>query len=315
MATLHQLLAAVQGQVDIACTGLSVFDAGIIVETGLDWPPMNTLMNNVKLKPPTALVSIFDHKYAHDSTRWAPSAIALTIVPATIVSAPSQQLLPPGATATVTVGGTVTPGDAISLLAFTRFSLAVSPADGTVVDTPGRAVVYLAQPTDSAAQVAAGLAGQVATDPNGSGIAQWISVSVAGPVVSVTNLLQQVITVESYTGNGGTLTTEIGRRLRQVQVTVWAASTEIRDVVGDPIEAMIAQMEVFRGDQGQFSSGLPLADGSSARIMTVNDFLLDDPTLSDTYRRDFILSADYPVTVQDKLYAVLAPILSYNLSY
>jgi hypothetical protein len=109
--------------------------------------------------------------------------------------------------------------------------------------------------------------------------------------------------------------TEIARRKRLIQVAVWAPSPEIRDIVCDPIEVMIAQIETFRGQVGEFTGGLVLADGSSSRVQFVNDMLLDDPVLSDAYRRDLIFSIDYGITTVDALYSVLAPIITYNTSY
>ena len=310
MASLHQLLAAVQQQVIPVTSGLAVFDSPLRVQVGIDWPPVRTIQQVCKKAPPTCLISIFDRRSSHDSTRWASSVVAQTITTATLTSSPTYQPIPPGGSAQLTLGGTITSGDAVSVIVSTRKHMADYPGDKSnlqlgIVDNAG-AVVYSTNATDRVIDAAANLAAQI----NGANIG--ITATASGTVLTITNNQAFEVALNSYTGNGGTNVVEIGRRTRQVQITCWTASTEHRDTVGDPIESLIAQLEFF---QGNFQSGLPLQDGTTARIMPVNDFYVDDATLSDTYRRDFIISADYSVTTTDKLYSVLAPILAYNLDY
>jgi hypothetical protein len=107
--------------------------------------------------------------------------------------------------------------------------------------------------------------------------------------------------LQSYTGNGGTQTMEIARRERSVQITCWSRTQQIREGVVDPINNMIATDEL--------NFGLTMPDGTVARLCYVNDFDIEDDTLEDVYRHDFMVSIEYPVTVLDQLYAVLAPIV------
>lgn len=307
MASLHQLLAAVQASVISVTQGLSMFDSPLTVETGLFWPPPNTLARFVKLRPPTCGITIFDRKTTKDTTRWLPVVISQTAFATGIrTSLTTPVPVPSLGSAQVSVSGTSTPGDAISLVV-TDFTL-ISRTTGVASTPLSTAVVFSPLPSSGPSDIVLGLAGRINADPTLSTIVQ---ATASGPILTVTSLGDS-FTVASYAGNGGTEVTEVARRCRDVQITVWAPSQEIRDIVGDPIDSLIGQLEVFYGD---FQSGLVLGDGSFARIMLVNDFLLDDPVKADLFRRDFIISADYPVTTQDALYSILAPQLSVSASY
>jgi hypothetical protein len=313
MASVYQVLSAMEQQVVLATTGLSMFDSPIAVETGLYWPPIKTLSRITKMAPPGALVSVYDRKVGHDTTRWIPALLAQTSTTPLLVSVPASQFLLPGGSGTLTLSGGVAVGDEVSLLVKSRGAAVVpDPGDGSYTQSPTVAVVYSTKPGDSPTTAATSLAAMASASPT---VGPWVRTTVSSPgVLTIQNLLPSAVTVTSYTGNGGVNTTEIGRRKRELQITVWAPTPEIRDIVANPIEVLVAQMEVFGGTSGVFQSGLVLADGSFARIEHYNDFLVDDPMLADLYRRDMILSADYPVTQQDLLYSVLAPILQYQFT-
>jgi hypothetical protein len=313
MATLEQLLSAVQTQVSLVTTGLQMFDSNVAVMVGKYWPPVKTIQQNCKMKPPSALVSIYDHKLSHDSTRWIPNVTQLVVTTTKIVVSPGQMYLMPGQVGVFTYSGSTTPGDAVSLVTTTRFSMSQDPGDGTLTDTPSRAVVDVLAPSDGIFDISIDLANLVAEDSLGVG--QWVSVVVSGNTLAVTNLLPTVLNVSSNAGNGGVMSTEIARRKRAIQIVVWAPSPEIRTLVCDPIEVLISQIETFRGLHGEFSAGLPLPDQQGARVLYMDDILFDDPILSDTYRRDLVFAVDYAITVQDQLFSVLAPITAYNFSY
>ena len=312
MASLRQVLVAVQLQVSAVTSNLSMFNAPISVSVGVGWPPVRTLQSAVKMTPPMALVSVFDRKMSHDSTRWSPAAVAQQIVPATMVSSPSQQILPAGGTCQLALSSAPAAGDAVSIVLLNRSAEAsADPGDGSYTASPGGAVVVAARAGDGLATVADALAAAFNATPTLAAVA---AATVAGTSVVLTSRSRSASVVSSYTGNGGTVTTELGRRRRDVQISIWAPSVEIRDIVAGVVEPLVAEMEMFRGSSGQFASGLPLADGSSGRILASNDFQINDPVLSDLYRYDFILTIDYPVTVMDNVYAVLAPVLQYQIT-
>ena len=101
-------------------------------------------------------------------------------------------------------------------------------------------------------------------------------------------------------GNGASRTREIGRRDRHLQVVLWTRTQDDRNTIGNAIDTQIAKLEA--------DFGLTFPDGTLGRVLYAGDQQLDDATLADTYRRDFMVSVDYPITTIDALYAVLAPI-------
>ena len=312
MATHRQILVALQQQTQLACSGLTMFNAPLQVQAGVGWPPTHTLQALTKMSPPGAAISVFDRKSGRDSTRWIPSYVAQRIVPATVVSSPTSQILPPLGTCQIVLTGTPTLSDAVSLVA-TNFGAQASqdPGDGSYTSPAPPSGVVAAGASATSATLAAALAAlPAATPPLGS----LLTATSVGSVVTLTSLVTRALTVTTYTGNGGILTREIGRRHREVLLSVWAPTVEVRDTVAGAIEGMVAQMEMFLGSTGQFASGLPLADGSSARVLALNDYQIDDPVLSDLYRHDFLVSVDYPVTVMDNVYAVLVPAPQYQFT-
>lgn len=311
MATLEQLLNTIQTQVSRVTTGLSMFDANVNVYVGKYWPPVRTLQQNVKMKPPSACVAIYDRHSSHDSTRWIPSVSATTVVTTSLVATPSQVYVPGFATTSITYSGSITLGDAVSLVTFSRTVAVTDPGDGSVNWTPASAVVYSLLPRDQLVTIPAALAALSNADPI---MSQQIFCTAADNVLTITSLIPSEITLRSLTGNGGTLTTEIARRKREMEIIVWAPSPEIRSLVSDPIEDLIAQIETFRGHSGEFTQGLTLPDQSGARVLYVNDQLHEEAVMSDTFRRDLIFAVDYGITTTDQLYSVLAPIVTYNIT-
>lgn len=307
MATHRQVLAALQQQTATATTGLSVGATTLQVEVGIGWPPTRTLQALTKMSPPGALISVFDTKSSRDTTRWSPGAVASTIVTATLTSSPTSQTLPAGGTATITLANTPTIGDAVSLYVGPLRTTAA--ASTTLVNAAG--VVVSAGAGATPATMAAALAAAATADTTLPGL---VTVTASGSTVTVTSATASALTVSTATGNGGTVTRELTRRRRDVRLSVWAPTIEIRDVVGAAVETMVAQIEMFLGSTGQFASGLPFADGSSGRVMAMNDYQIDDPVLSDLYRYDNIVSIDYPITNVDVLYAVLVPVMQIQIN-
>lgn len=314
MANLHQVLGAFQQQLVIVTTGLSVAQLPLRVEVGVHWPPIRTLQYLVKLHPPGGIISVFDRKSAHDSTRWIPSVSVITSTPPTLVSSPSTQNVPPGGSGTVTVSGPVTAGDALSLFMQSAYVMSQQDqGDGTQIFTNLVSQVVSPPATASPPDVVSQMVAAVAANPTGP--ATWATVTGSGSVITVVNNTQRTFSLQSYTGNGGTQITEIARRIRQIQITVWAPTSELINVISNPVEDMIAQIETFRGRFGEYAAGLTFEDGTTGWVKQVNDFLVDDSVLSDLYRHDFIVSVDYGVTTVDNLYSVLVPVESLQPGY
>lgn len=323
MATLYTVLAAVQEQVAAATTGLVSAAADtngqtLNVATGIGWPSEKTLQNSVRKVPPTAIVTVFDRGLASDTTRWLPQEVGRVVVPASLtatlaavggggapttddfgnpitddVGSPiygdatytaSTSFLPPGGQMAVTLAGPSVAGDAVAVL----LTAQVGMTQGTV------AIVAQAE---AMTEVAVNLASLLSVDPD---IAQMVSVQTNGSTVVMTSLMTTPIRVVCNVGNGGNRTMEVGRRSRGIQIALWTRTEDDRITVGDAIDVLIAQLEA--------DFGLVFPDGTMGRLCYAGDHQMNDATLSDIYRRDFLVSVDYPITTTDRLYAVLAPI-------
>lgn len=202
---------------------------------------------------------------------------------------------------------------------------------GPYIWTPQTAVVATGVATDTPQTIAQQLAALINAK---SDLSSWISVQVMGSQLTITNkstsgviLLDDGsgaialddgtgnigldgplydLKLQTFVGNGGTRTTEIGRRDRLFQIVIWTPTEEIRQAIGDPIELLIAQM------QNDF--GITFPDGTMGRVMYQDDYDCEDDTFQDAYRRDFLFSVEYGITTQDALYSVLAPIAQYQIN-
>lgn len=310
MATLYVVLCAIQAQVSAVTQGLvsnspDTFGQPLTVEIGLYWPSAKSLQNNVRPANgagglgPSALVTIMDRGLAADSTRWT-----ATVVGGDLISNPpdptmhmsvtqSEAYVQQLAQMTVTFMGPVQVGDAVGIVL------------SNVLGLSSAAVVPIAIAGDTAASMAAKAAAMLTADPL---ISAWMTAAAVGPVLTLTSLLSgpqiSIVTRVGFGGSGpGGATNrlvEIGRRKRHLQIVVWTRTPDDRITVADPIEAMLAGLEA--------NFGLTFPDGTMGRLLYTGDTLHDEATLSDTLRRDFMVSLDYGITTTDQTWAILAPI-------
>lgn len=278
---LSGILALVNAALSPGNTPITPYQAAV------GYPSVGRLQSIAQGQP--AAVSVYDRKISRNTTRWNPFVISQTVTAATLTSAVAPNHIAPGATARITLGGSVTAGDAVSALAIQK-----GGATGAVVAIGGS--------TDSPTTMATALAGLINSDSSMAGV---LTASAAGPVVTVTNVSPVGLQIASYTGNGGTQTREIGRREPQVQLILWAQTVEIRNLMAGALQTAIANSEV--------NFGPVLADGTQGRLAYVSDYDLEDNTLEDVYRHDFMVSIEYPVTTIDALFAVLAPVGTYQV--
>jgi len=258
-----------------------------LYQSAIGYPSINRLQT--VCQNGQAAVSVYDRKISKNATRWSPYVISQTLTPATLTTAITPNQLPPGASATITLGGTVGVGDAVSALA-------------TQVGAKTGAVVAIGLQNDTLASMALKLFKMISAVPSMVGV---VSAALNGNVVTITNITKNGIAVGSFAGNGGSQVREIGRRDQQVQVILWAMTVEQRNLMVQALADAIAESEI--------NFGPILNDGSQARLSYVSDYDLEDDTLEDVYRHDIMLSCDYPVTTIDALYAVLAPVLTVEL--
>jgi hypothetical protein len=252
---------------------------------GVGWPSVNALQNIAR---GGSIVSIYDRKVGRNTTRWSPYTYDLVVIDATLTTEISQQTIQPHGSVSITLGGTVSPWDAVSCVLTAPIPNAPSQMD---------AVVAVSAPGDTPASMATKLAGLINGD---STISTWVTASASGLVVTLTGKLASPIAVQSYTGNGGTQMRELSRREAQLQITCWTQTQAARLALVGPITELLASLQVNFGPTFQ--------DGTQARLECENDFPIEDDTLEDVYRHDFLLRVEFPITTQDFLFAVLAPI-------
>lgn len=303
MATLHQLNAYLQGLVKAAIpaqvpVALSTGAVNIMqTKVAIGWPPINVLQDAARGNQ--GIVAVYDRHISRNSTRWSPVQTGLTVNASTLTSTVSignPGTMPGLSQATLTINGPVTANDAVSAVFTAR--IAGQPLEANV-----GAQVVVAGAADTPATIAASLATAINGDPL---LSQWVSAVAVGPVITITSLLSDQITLASYTGNTANRTQEIGRRLRQFQIAVWAVPDEARSLIADPIDTLI----------GNLSLNPPaLPDGTYPRICYVNDHDIEEAAMEDLLRRDFFISADYAITAGDVLFSVLAPIPAYQVQY
>lgn len=153
----------------------------------------------------------------------------------------------------VTVGGTVSTPQNVMLLVNRQY------------------VVYAVQTNDTLTTIAAALAAQV---PGATS-------SGAAITLPTTALL-----TAARVGATATVSQELRRQEKQFQLTTWAKTPELRDLIARSVDLALAQI-VF----------LSLPDGYSGRLQYVSTFVDDKTQKSDLYRRDLVVSVEYPTTL------------------
>lgn len=265
--------------------------AGLLPVVAVGWPAVNMLQSLVAQNG-QCMANVYDRKLVRNTTRWMPFSYGDTVIPATLTTVISNSYIGAGASRTITLGGTVTAGDAVSCVI----------VNSGVVPPQSWAEVVIGVAGDTPTTMAAKLAAAITGDTN---FAPWMTASASGAVVTLTSrLVAGDLILSSYTGNGGTRTMEIGRRQRELQIVIWAQTEEDRQSIGNPIEELLVSLN------NQF--GPTFSDGTVGRLVMGADYYCEDDTLQDVYRRDFLFSLDYPITTTDALYSVLAPVQQYQ---
>jgi len=299
MAFLSDVFQALVDQINPAVTGIVIDGGPLVVQVASGWPP-SAVLNQVAQASvngtPTnlAVVAVYDRKISRNSTRWNPVIVSEVVTQATLTSSvTSPQVIGPRQSTTINLGGFVTPNDAVS---------AVFQQGSPVLGAAGAAVA-IAGATDTPATVAAALAAKIEADPV---LSTWVSALAVGASVVLTSLLTLgPIKVYSHTGNTAQRTREIGRRSRSLQIPCWTRTDEARQALCNPIDVLIQSLAL--------NFGVTFPDGTMGRVLYQNDFDTEDATVQNVYRRDFHVTVDYPVTQQDVLYSVLAPIGAFQI--
>ena len=252
------------------------------------WPTLDSLLKTVAKNPSGPMsISIYDRGPSKDASRFMLyTANEIVITPGT-TSVLSQPTLPALGTTTITIGGTPVAGDAVSLVA-----------------TNGRKVSAGVSVGASSGATSADVAQALSTAINAqSPLNTWLSASVTGSVVTVSNLLNSVLGLTTAVGNIGTRYTETDRKIRQVQVDLWAPTDPLRTLAGKLIDSRVAYLDSHFGFKGV---GGTTDDGTWVRVRDMGDQFIDTDVYRNLYRWMWLITLEYPQTYEESIYSVLA---------
>lgn len=287
MASVDAVWAALVNQIETAMAGTNAlvplfnFAAypnaappfprpGIVI----DWPPPQTLaaVSQGTLQGGlSTVISIFDRGAEKNDTRAIPLFYALPPTAGTpgAAIALSGTFFQPGVSITLTGSGTPLVNDAFCLTLISGNS----GQDQIMAE-------YQASSSDTLNTALVAFTAQIDLLTN-------ISASLAGSVITVTNNGPTLYQARSEVVNIGTFTQEGYRWDRDVQVTVWSRTPSDRSKYGNILEQLFSQLEV--------NFGFLASDSSACRLIYKDDHVWKDSQLQDIYRRDFMLSINYPV--------------------
>lgn len=100
-------------------------------------------------------------------------------------------------------------------------------------------------------------------------------------------------------GTAGTGVLEVRRQARTLQITIWAGTPNLRDLVAKRIDAGLARI-----------TRLNLDDGSQAILTSIDEIQIDAQQKSGIYRRDLLYSINYATTYSEPQTAVTQTALS-----
>jgi hypothetical protein len=157
---------------------------------------------------------------------------------------------------------------------------AVGQLAGVAVD--GALFPYAVQANDTPATVASNLAALLRT-------AGWI-VDYSGATIAVpaaTHFTARVV-------NGAGSLQEIKRQTQEFSITLWCPDPASRDAASPAVDEALAA-----------ATFIPLADGSSARMIFAGSDVVDEAEDATLYKRELRYSAEYPTTLAQMTPAML----------
>jgi hypothetical protein len=149
---------------------------------------------------------------------------------------------------------------------------------------------YGVQATDSLVGIASTLAAEVAADIPGT-MASGTSL-ILGP----TARLQA-----ARLGTVGTISKEVRRQERVVQISVWSNAPDVRDIIAAAIDVELAERRF-----------ITMPDGFGARLIYKNSMVIDSLQKATLYRRDLNYTVEYATTVSKSRAQVIAPSINFN---
>lgn len=100
-------------------------------------------------------------------------------------------------------------------------------------------------------------------------------------------------------GSTGTSTREVRRQTKQFQITIWAATPQLRDGLAKQVDLALA-----------LTSRIAMADGSQAILTYVNMTQRDEQQKVMIYRRDLFYAANYAIVQADAETTILQAVVN-----
>lgn len=284
MATVYQVWQGLENQIATAMEGTNplVSNAAILPAPviGIDWPPVNALQA-VAAGTSVPIITIFDRGVERNQTHAINLIYALPPTQPTPGASISLNTtyFPPGQTVTLTGSGTPAVNDAFCFTLISGNNQQDQIMAEYIVNTAGTSLATAL--TNFTTQI------NLLTD---------ISASLASNTITVTNNTETLYAVRSEVTGKGYYTQEGFRWLRDIQVILWTNSPQARGKYGDVLEQLFSQLEL--------NYGFIASDQSACRVLYTDDLVHKDSQLKDIFRRDFLLSVDYPVLHQAPAYPI-----------
>ncbi len=254
----------------------SLSSANVPAVVGVGYPPVRALQNVARSG---VLVSVYDHGLAPDKTRWIPfpALPSVPILSALSISGPSS--ISAGTSGTIAISGSPIPEDTLSITVLGSGSYQgasyTEPQSGSLDSfCEGFVTAFNTDAVTSYGTPSQGISGMVAS-------------YLGAGVIELQNNRAAAVALTLKATNGSVVSREIRRVMRQLQVTAWANSPDLRDTVCDPIEQAFSEQQVYFGSQ--------FPDGTWARILLEEDISIEDNTLQDVFRRDFVIGCEYGI--------------------
>jgi len=274
----------------VSITQNALVTSGMNVTVGVGFPPVRALQNVARSG---LLISVYDHGIAPDKTRWIPFPALDAVAMASDISVTAPATIGAASSGSILVSGSPIPGDTLGLNVYgggpTQGATYTLAQSGTLDDLCNGFVNAI----NTDATTVYSTSGTVQ-----SGGMQGIVASYLGSGgIEIQNNRTVAIRLTMVAANGFNNMTEIRRVMRQVQITTWANSPDLRDQVCDPVEM------AFSSQQVNFGSQFP--DGTWGRILLEDDISIEEDTMQDVFRRDFVIGCEYGIVQPSVTYPVL----------
>jgi hypothetical protein len=156
----------------------------------------------------------------------------------------------------------------------------------------GKAYVYRSLQSDNPTSIAAALAALIVVDIPGT--------TSTGPAITVPSPAR-IGTLR--VGTQAPISQEVKRQEREFQLTGWAPSPALRNLVASPIDIVVGQTPF-----------LTFADGSKGRLLYKGSPFTDFDQKQGVFRRDLIVTVEYPTLASDMAPQAIAAEIDFFLS-